>query len=34
MQDNSTAHYRQFIRDDVTRYTDAVKRLNLSAAKA
>jgi tripartite-type tricarboxylate transporter receptor subunit TctC len=34
LQENGTAHYRQFMRDDVARYTDAVKRLNLSATKA
>jgi tripartite-type tricarboxylate transporter receptor subunit TctC len=33
LQENGTAHYRQFMRDDVARYTDAVKRLNLSATK-
>jgi tripartite-type tricarboxylate transporter receptor subunit TctC len=34
LQENGTAHYHQFMRDDLARYTDAVKRLNLSAAKA
>lgn len=34
LQENGTAHYRQFMRDDVARYTEAAKRLNLSAGKA
>jgi tripartite-type tricarboxylate transporter receptor subunit TctC len=34
LQENGTAHYLQFMRDDVARYADAVKRLNLSATKA
>jgi tripartite-type tricarboxylate transporter receptor subunit TctC len=34
LQENGTAHYRQFMRDDVARYVDAVARLNLTATKA
>ena len=34
LQENGTAAYRQFMQDDLTKYTAAVKRLNLSAAKA
>jgi tripartite-type tricarboxylate transporter receptor subunit TctC len=33
LQENGTAHYRQFMRDDIVRYVDAVKRLNLSSAE-
>ncbi len=33
LQEDGTAHYHHFMRDDLARYTDAVKRLNLSAAK-
>jgi tripartite-type tricarboxylate transporter receptor subunit TctC len=34
LQENGTAHYQQFMRDDIVRYVDAVKRLNLSSAEA
>jgi tripartite-type tricarboxylate transporter receptor subunit TctC len=34
MQENGTAEYVQFMRDDLARYADAVKRLNLNSAKA
>jgi tripartite-type tricarboxylate transporter receptor subunit TctC len=34
LQENGTAEYIQFMRDDLARYTDAVKRLNLGNAKA
>lgn len=34
LQEKGTGAYRQFMRDDLARYTDAVKRLNLSPAKA
>jgi tripartite-type tricarboxylate transporter receptor subunit TctC len=34
LQENGTAEYIQFMRDDLARYTDAVKRLNLGSAKA
>lgn len=34
LQENGTAQYRKFIQDDLSRYTDAVKRLNLSQPKA
>jgi tripartite-type tricarboxylate transporter receptor subunit TctC len=33
LQENGTAAYRQFIRDDLARYVEAVKRLNLSQTK-
>jgi tripartite-type tricarboxylate transporter receptor subunit TctC len=34
LQEGGTAKYRQFMQDDLARYIDAVKRLNLSPAKA
>jgi len=33
MQEGGTAHFRQFMKDDLVRYADAVKRLNLNASK-
>jgi hypothetical protein len=29
MQENGTAHYRQFMKDDMERYAAAVQKLNL-----
>lgn len=34
LQESGTAEYVQFMRDDLARYTDAVKRLNLGTANA
>jgi tripartite-type tricarboxylate transporter receptor subunit TctC len=34
LQESGTAPYRQFMRDDIVRYVDAVKRLNLSSGEA
>ena len=34
LRENGTADYVQFMRDDLARYAEAVKRLNLSSAKA
>jgi tripartite-type tricarboxylate transporter receptor subunit TctC len=34
LQENGTAQYRQFMQEDLARYGEAVKRLNLSAAGA
>ena len=33
LQENGTAQYRKFMQDDLVRYTDAVKRLNLNQPK-
>jgi tripartite-type tricarboxylate transporter receptor subunit TctC len=34
LQENGTADYARFMRDDVARYVEAAKRLNLTSAKA
>lgn len=34
LQENGTSAYRQFMHDDLSRYSDAVKRLNLGPTKA
>lgn len=33
LQDNGTAACTQFMRDDLARYTDGVKRMSLSGGK-